>query len=59
MLKHQQDRLQMEDAQNQEYQQFNQEWDNRIGAKEQDFAQQIGGLEQKHQEELERNRAEL
>ena len=59
MLKHQQDRLQLEQAHNNEYQQFSQEWEQRLANKEQEYSQQIQALEQRHQEELERNRLEL
>eukprot|EP00347_Sterkiella_histriomuscorum_P006204 403353664 len=59
MLKHQQDRLQIEESHAQEYQAFQQEWDQRLQSKEQEFQQQIQQLDERHQQELEKNRIDL
>lgn len=58
-LKQQQERLQIEDAHAKEFEQFQAEWDQRLQQKEQEFTMTIQGLEERHNKELEENRAVL
>ena len=59
LLKQQQDRMQIEEAQNKEYEQFQQQWEQRIGEKEQDHETLLQQLQDRHQKELEENRQVL
>lgn len=56
---HLQNRSDLENAQMQEFQQFNADWDQSLSTKEQESQQMLATLDQQHREELERNRAEL
>eukprot|EP00347_Sterkiella_histriomuscorum_P016858 403351580 len=59
MLNHQQSKQQMEDAQMNEFQNFNQSWDQSIAQKEQEYQQLAQQLEQEHTQDLEKNRIDL
>ncbi len=59
LLKQQQDRMQIEEAQNKEYEQFQQQWEQRIGEKEQEHETLLQQLQDRHQKELEENRQVL
>lgn len=58
-MKHQQDRLDIDEAHTREYQQFQNEWDTKITEKEQENMILVNQLEQKHARELEDNRISL
>ena len=56
MLKQQHDRLEIEETHNKEYQGFTMDWDEKMGAKEENHSKLIGEMEARHMQELEENR---
>ena len=59
MLKHQNERLEIEEAHLQEYDNFNQMWDQKQKEFQDHAVQLIGSMEERHVKELEDNRADL
>ncbi|CDW87163.1 UNKNOWN [Stylonychia lemnae] len=59
VLKHQQEKAELEDQHQREYDQFNQEWDQRMSQKDQEHQLMLQQLDEQHQRDLEKNRIDL